>query len=157
MVSNKKKLTKEEEKALLLLKSTYEMHCKTKEEAILRGKTANIDKIDGIINDTVSQMAKIDKEFAEKCVKEHKNNSKKFDLMDAINADNDNDTIFDKINEESEPSYELTDEQKKDTENFYSQFTDEVDLYEMADNIDEENSKEESETDVNFNTNVNLS
>ena len=77
MVSNKKKLTKEEEKALLLLKSTYEMHCKTKEEAILRGKTANIDKIDGIINDTVSQMAKIDKEFAEKCVKEHKNNSKK--------------------------------------------------------------------------------
>lgn len=155
MVSNKKKLTKEEEKALLLLKSTYEMHCKTKEEAILRGKTANIDKIDGIINDTVSQMAKIDKEFAEKCVKEHKNNSKKFDLMDAINADNDNYTIFDKINEESEPSYELTDEQKKDTEDFYSQFTDEVDLYEMADNIDEKSSEDESEMDVNFKTNAN--
>lgn len=139
-MAQKRKLTEEEEKSLLLLKSTYEMHCKTREEAILRGKTKNLDKIDRIIIETLDQISKIDSDFAKKCVEENKSKNKRFDLSDAINSINDGQSIYDNINEiESENDNNgLTEEQKRETEDFYSQFTDEgdVDLYEMADNID---------------------
>ena len=48
----KKKLSDNDKKQLLILKSTYEMQVREKEETMLRGKTESIERLNLIINDT---------------------------------------------------------------------------------------------------------
>lgn len=134
-------LSEEKQKELLFLKSTYEMHCKTREEAQLRGKTKNIDKIDKIINETVNSMAQIDKDFARKCVEEYQTKNKKVELIDVINGADDSQTLFDALGEDTETNSLVDDEDvQEQTKTFYDQFTDdEPDLYAMADSIEDSN------------------
>lgn len=140
------KLTDEQQKQLLFLKTTYGMHCKTREEAILRGKTQNLDKIDKVISDTYAQMAQLDEDFARKCVDDYKQQNTKVGVMDAIDSTDDTPTLFDVINEEGEAE-DLTENEeiKKQTQDFYDQFTDdEADLYAMAENIEEDQQVKDS-------------
>jgi hypothetical protein len=145
MAQKKRNLAEEEQKQLLFLKSTYEMHCKTKEEAILRGKTKNLSKIEAIIKETFDQMAKIDANFARKCAEEQAEKNKKFDLIGAINNIDDV-SLYDALSEDDEAVDLVDDEEiQKQTMDFYDQLNDdEVDLYEMADNI----SKTEGEDNI---------
>lgn len=145
MATKKRNLSEEEQKQLLFLKSTYEMHCKTKEEALLRGKTKNIGKVDKIIKETFDQMAQIDIDFARKCASEQADKNKKFDLMDAINESNNNMSVFEALDGQEVKLDALDDDDiKEQTQSFYDQFTgDEVDLYELADSIEDENQKQE--------------
>ena len=141
MAKKMRSLTEEEQKQLLFLKSTYEMHNKTREEALLKGKTKNLDKIDKIISETLESMALIDEDFARKCVDEYADKTKKIDLMEVINNVGDNKNIFDVINEDDEAPEDPLDDKdiQEQTKTFYEQFTDdEPDLYAMADNIDDE-------------------
>lgn len=143
-------LPEDKQKELLFLKSTYEMHCKTREEALLRGKTQNIDKIDKIINETLTSIAQIDPKFAQKCAQEQAEKMKRFNLMDALNVDDESSDIFDVIGEEPVAEEIDDDEIKKQTEDFYSQFTeDEPDLYQMADNLQDEKEQEIVKEQIN--------
>lgn len=149
MATKKKGLTEEQQKALLFYKSTYEMHSKTKEEALLRGKTKNIPKIDQILKETYQQMAQIDPDFAKQCVVEFKSKGKKFDMMEAINGADDSQTIFDALDTEKEV-VDMTEDPdiQEQTQSFYDQFTsDEPDLYELADSIEDEAPEKKSVTD----------
>ena len=151
MAKNTKQLTENNQKDLLILKSTYEMHCKTKEEALLMGKTDNIDKIDKIIDDTVKRMSEIDPDFARKCVEERKAMEKKFDITDMFSNDDVSLNIFEKIGSYEDETPEIGDDTiKKQTEDFYGQFSDDdASIYDFADKIDDdtEERKEEKVTD----------
>ena len=139
-MGKKVNLTEEQQKSLLFLKSTFEMHCKTREEALLRGKTKNIDKIEKIITETLQSMAQIDKSFADKCWNEYTEKNKKLDVSDFINTSDDSKSLYDILDEESSNNVDLSEneEVKDQTQDFYKQFDeDELDLYSMADNIDE--------------------
>ena len=141
MANKKSKLTDDQQKTLLLLKSTYEMHCKTREEAIMMGKTKNLDKIDRIIAETLQQIGQIDMEFANQCVAEYHEKNKKHDVMDAINSADTSQTVFDMIGKEEDITDLLDDDEvKRQTQSFYDQFAsdDDVDLYKMADEIPED-------------------
>lgn len=149
MATKKKGLTEEQQKALLFYKSTYEMHAKTREEALLRGKTKNIPKIDQILHETYQQMAQIDPDFAKQCVGEFKSKGKKFDMMEAINGADDSQSLFDVLDAEKEVVDMSEDPDiKEQTQSFYDQFTsDEPDLYELADTIEDEAPVNESVSD----------
>ena len=137
MAEKKKALTEEQQKALLYYKSAYEMHSKTREEALLRGKTKNIPKIDQILNETYQQMAQIDPNFAKQCVAEFKSKSKKFDVMDAINDVDDSQTLFEALDAEQEV-VDVTEDPdiQEQTQSFYDQFaSDEPNLYEFCASI----------------------
>ena len=138
MADNKNGLTDDQQKSLLLLKSAYEMHCKTREEAVMMGKTQNLDKIDKIIAETVQSMRQIDPAFANKCVAEFKEKNKKLSLEDAIDSADNSKTIFDMIEDEG-ASFDMSEDEEvmKQTQSFYDQFVedDEVDLYKMAEEI----------------------
>lgn len=142
MAKKTAQLTEEQQKSLLFYKSTYEMHCKTREEALMKGKTKNLDKIDKIINETIQAMSQIDKDFAKRCVEEQQEKNKKFNIMDAINVADDSMSIYDALGEDvqAEDLSENEDAQKE-TKSFYDQFAedDEVNLYDMADNIEDSN------------------
>lgn len=69
-MARKRKLSENDQKQLLLLKATYQMHIKTREDVLLRGKNDSVERIDLIIKDTLAQMSKIDPEFAQNCVNE---------------------------------------------------------------------------------------
>ena len=149
-------LTEEQQKELLFLKSTYEMHCKTREEAMLRGKTRNIDKIDSIIDEVVAQMSKIDSNFAKKCVEENSKKNERFDIMDAINNNDESSSLFSQLEEKNEETDKIVEDLSqtqdviKQTEDFYSQFDDdEPDLYAMADKIETMEEKTEVKPQVN--------
>ena len=134
-MANKLKLTEEQQKQLLFLKSTFEMHCKTREEAEMLGKTKNIDKIDKIIDETVKSMSQIDPNFARKCVEEYRQKNKKTNVIDFINENESHESVYEVINENEEinKNEKMFDE---DTKAFYEQFADdEPDLYAMADEI----------------------
>ena len=103
-------LTEEQQKELLFLKSTYEMHCKTREEAMLRGKTRNIDKIDSIIDEVVAQMSKIDSNFAKKCVEENSIKNERFDIMDAINNNDESSSLFSQLEEKNEETDKIVED-----------------------------------------------
>ena len=130
----KPSLTEEQQKALLLLKSTYEMHCNTREEAILKGKTQNIDNIDKVIDETLAQMAQISVDFAKKCAAEHKERNTKLDLSDLLANDSDSDSIFNILDADMIDNEDIIEQSK----GLYEQFDNEdVDLYEMADSIED--------------------
>ena len=93
-MARKKKLTVEDEKKLLLLKSTYEMHAKTREEAKLRGKNDSIERMDLILSDTYQAMAAIDETFAKKVVKENTFTSGTDLTSKVLSANNDNGGLF---------------------------------------------------------------
>jgi hypothetical protein len=140
MAKKKNSLTEGQQKSLLLLKSAYEMHCKTREEAIMMGKTSNLEKIDKVINETLQQIAQIDESFAKKCFEEQKEKSKKQDISDVIGSYDDSQSLYDVIN--SDDDFDMSEDKDimKETQDFYEQFTDddEVDLYKMADNIEDD-------------------
>ena len=149
-------LPEDKQKELLFLKSTYEMHCKTREEALLRGKTQNLSKIDKIISETLSSIAQIDPKFAQKCAQEQAEKMKRFDLMDAINSADEPVDIFEAIEEEPNVIEEIDDEEiKKQTEDFYNQFTDdEPDLYQMADSLPDEDETPKTQQQNVVETNI---
>ena len=140
-MGKKRKLTDDEQKQLLLLKSTYQMHTNTREEALLRGKTDSVERIDLIIKDTLAQMSKIDKEFTKKCIEEVAAKSKNKDLMSAITQTDDCGNLFDalsKLDEEEGRIDKEIEASKADTQAFYAQLSDPVDdLYSLADKIDD--------------------
>jgi len=59
----------EKQKALLILRSAYQMHLKTREETVLRGKESDIELVDTVLAQTLEQMAKIDPDFARETYK----------------------------------------------------------------------------------------
>ena len=140
-MAKKRKLTDDEQKQLLLLKSTYQMHTNTREEALLRGKTDSVERIDLIIKDTLAQMSKIDKEFTKKCIEEVAAKSKNKDLMSAITQTDDCGNLFDALSKMDEEEGRIDKEieaSKADTQAFYAQLSDPVDdLYSLADKIDD--------------------
>lgn len=62
-----KKLTEKDEKQLLLLKSTYDMHVKSLEECKLRNKQDSIQRVKIMLRDVLDQMANISPDYAKKC------------------------------------------------------------------------------------------
>lgn len=146
-------LTEEKQKELLFLKSTYEMHCRTREEALLRGKTKNIGKIDKIINETVASMSQIDKDFARKCVEEQRAKNKKVDILDAINEGDDGKTLYEMLGAEEPVEEVVEDKNQQEEKSFYEQYDEDAkDLYQMADEISddyEEQRAEENDTNTN--------
>ena len=140
-MAKKRKLTDDEQKQLLLLKSAYQMHTKTREEALLRGKTDSVERIDLIIKDTLAQMSKIDQEFTKKCIEDVAAKSNNKDLMSAITKTDDYGSLFDalsKLDEEEGRIDKEIEASKADTQAFYDQLSDPVDdLYSLADKIDD--------------------
>ena len=59
-----KKLTKNDQKALLLYKSNYKMYLKTLEEVSLRGDAENIERIEALCVECLQKMESIDPDFA---------------------------------------------------------------------------------------------
>lgn len=55
----KKKLTPEQEKEIMLLRATNEMYERTKEEAIMRGKTESLEQIEFAQNDTIQRLKEL--------------------------------------------------------------------------------------------------
>ena len=137
MAVSKRKLTQDEEKALLLLKSTYEMHCKTREEALLRGKTSGIPGIDKVISEVLTEMSKIDVDFANRCIAENQTKSKEFNIMDTIGSDNEY-SLFDVI-DEVDGDAEQEQNQSDKTKEWYDQDVDNGDksIYDIADMANE--------------------
>ena len=93
-MAKKRKLSDNDKKQLLLLKATYQMHVRTREDVLLRGKTDSVERVDLIIKDTLAQMSKIDPEFTQKCVAETAEKSKNKDLMSVINQTDNSDSLF---------------------------------------------------------------
>ena len=83
MAKTGKKKKDEERKQLLILKATYQMQLKTRDESLLKGKEESVERIDMLINETLSQMSKIDPEFTKKCVSDEK---KKSELPNTIHS-----------------------------------------------------------------------
>lgn len=138
-MAKKKKLSVEDEKKLLLLKSTYEMHAKTREEVKLRGKNESLERMDLILADTYMSMADIDESFAKKVVKENTFNGETDLTTKVLNANQDNGGLFEALEklDIKEGKFDVVEDQSQDdTALFYSQVADEeVNLYDLADNM----------------------
>ena len=152
-MARKKKLTVEDEKKLLLLKSTYEMHAKTREEAKLRGKNDSIERMDLILSDTYQAMAAIDETFAKKVVKENTFTSGTDLTSKVLSANNDNGGLFaalERLDKEGGVMDILEEQAQGDTAMFYSQVADDnVNLYDLADNMGVEIGDMNAETKEN--------
>lgn len=84
-----KKLTKNDQKALLLYKSNYKMYLKTLEEVSLRGDAENIERIEALCVECLQKMESIDPDFAKQCYESaHKNeNDMSYEAFKDSNAD----------------------------------------------------------------------
>lgn len=163
-MARKRKLSENDQKQLLLLKATYQMHIKTREDVLLRGKNDSVERIDLIIKDTLAQMSKIDPEFAQNCVNEATKKGTNNDLMNAINKSSEDDGLFAalaKLDIEEGRIKEEIEIAKSDTELFYDQFSDPVDdLYALADKVEDnfeqqvEIANEELKTDETIYNNI---
>ena len=137
----KKKLSDNDQKQLLILKSTYEMQVREKEETMLRGKTESIERLNLIINDTLSQMAKIDADFTKKCVSEIEKKKNAKSIVEAITSNEPTGTLFDELEKLDvlEEKYEKINEPEvKSNSIFFEGINDsDVNLYDIADKIDD--------------------
>lgn len=137
----KRKLKPEEEKSLLILKSSYEMQLKAKEAALLRGKDDSVERMDIIINDTLKRMADIDPSFAKKCAEENSDKDKKTNIDEIINSNNLGKTVFDSLEELDvrEEKYEKINEPTPKTDSIFNTEVkeDNSDLYELADKVED--------------------
>lgn len=146
-MAKRKKLSEQEEKQLLILKATYQMQLKTKEESLLRGKKESAERIDIIMKDTLAQMAKIDPKFAQDCAKESIKAPSDKDLMTALDRTEDAENLFDMLAKlDTEDNREKTENKgdkepynvkQDDTALFYDQINDPIeDLYKLADKME---------------------
>lgn len=137
----KKKLSDNDQKQLLILKSTYEMQVREKEETMLRGKTESVERLNLIINDTLSQMAKIDADFTKKCVSEIEKKKNAKSIVEAITSNEPTGTLFDELEKLDvlEEKYEKINEPEvKPNSIFFEGINDsDVNLYDIADKIDD--------------------
>lgn len=140
-MTKKRKLSDNDQKQLLLLKATYQMHVRTREDVLLRGKTDSVERVDLIIKDTLAQMSKIDPEFTQKCVAETAEKSKNKDLMSVINQTDNSGSLFaalSKLDEEEGRIDKEIEASKEDTQAFYDQISDPTyDLYSLAEKVDD--------------------
>lgn len=90
-----KNMNEEEQKALLILRSSYQMHLKTREETLLRGKKKDVERIDEVLNQTLQQIAQISPEFAQECYEKGLKDSNKTTFADYGDSKND---VFTEIN-----------------------------------------------------------
>ena len=137
----KKKLSDNDQKQLLILKSTYEMQVREKEETMLRGKTESIERLNLIINDTLSQMAKIDADFTKKCVSEIEKKKNAKSIVEAITSNEPTGTLFDELEKLDvlEEKYEKINEPEVKSNSIFFEGIDDsdVNLYDIADKIDD--------------------
>ena len=140
-MARKKKLSDNDQKQLLILKSTYEMQVREKEETMLRGKTESVERLNLIINDTLSQMAKIDADFTKKCVSEIEKKKNAKSIVEAITSNEPTGTLFDELEKLDvlEEKYEKINEPEvKPNSIFFEGINDsDVNLYDIADKIDD--------------------
>ena len=73
------------------------MQVREKEETMLRGKTESVERLNLIINDTLSQMAKIDADFTKKCVSEIEKKKNAKSIVEAITSNEPTGTLFDEL------------------------------------------------------------
>ena len=112
-----KKMDSEEQKALLILRSAYQMHLKTREETVLRGKESDVERIDEILNQTLQQMANINPDFARETYEKGLKDSKKpslanysdskediFSAIKGLDKDVKEDKITNKVEDDSNDS-----------------------------------------------------
>lgn len=84
-----KELTKDEQKDLLILKNSYQMHLKTREEVVLRGDEDSVKRIDEMCNQILAKMANIDEDFAVMCYNDGMNKRNKSPYMNINDSSND--------------------------------------------------------------------
>ena len=133
----KKKLTPEQEKEIKYLQANNEMLEKTKEEAKLRGTENSVKRIELAQQDVYEQMKKIDSTLAKKMAEPIKDEDKDFYRM--LKDNNDNQTIFDAIEQAEDNKLEKkTRKNKKNIEKPINERIEEVSLAEDTDfnNID---------------------
>jgi hypothetical protein len=99
-MANKINLSEDDQKKLLMLKSSYDMHAKTREECVLRGKNENVDRINAMLRDIYTQMYQIDPDFAKKCAENASNKYKQKSSEDFIMSYDTSSSIFDELNED---------------------------------------------------------
>ena len=155
MAKTGKKQKDEERKQLLILKATYQMQLKTREESLLKGKEESVERIDMLINETLSQMSKIDPEFTKKCVSDEKKKNEHMDLSSAIINDSDGKNIFDelsRIRDENKDYLDMEELAKSDSDAFYKAFSEDTDLYALADSTNEDfrHKLEEASNEINM-------
>ena len=155
MAKTGKKKKDEERKQLLILKATYQMQLKTREESLLKGKEESVERIDMLINETLSQMSKIDPEFTKKCVSDEKKKNEHMDLSSAIINDSDGKNIFDelsRIRDENKDYLDMEELAKSDSDAFYKAFSEDTDLYALADSTNEDfrHKLEEASNEINM-------
>ena len=155
MAKTGKKQKDEERKQLLILKATYQMQLKTRDESLLKGKEESVERIDMLINETLSQMSKIDPEFTKKCVSDEKKKNEHMDLSSAIINDSDGKNIFDelsRIRDENKDNLDMEELAKSDSDAFYKKFSEDTDLYALADSTNEDfrHKLEEASNEINM-------
>ena len=155
MAKTGKKKKDEERKQLLILKATYQMQLKTRDESLLKGKEESVERIDMLINETLSQMSKIDPEFTKKCVSDEKKKNEHMDLSSAIINDSDGKNIFDelsRIRDENKDNLDMEELAKSDSDAFYKKFSEDTDLYALADSTNEDfrHKLEEASNEINM-------
>lgn len=155
MAKTGKKQKDEERKQLLILKATYQMQLKTRDESLLKGKEESVERIDMLINETLSQMSKIDPEFTKKCVSDEKKKNEHMDLSSAIINDSDGKNIFDelsRIRDENKDNLDMEELAKSDSDAFYKGFSEDTDLYALADSTNEDfrHKLEEASNEINM-------
>lgn len=155
MAKTGKKQKDEERKQLLILKATYQMQLKTRDESLLKGKEESVERIDMLINETLSQMSKIDPEFTKKCVSDEKKKNEHMDLSSAIINDSDGKNIFDelsRIRDENKDNLDMEELAKSDSDAFYKAFFEDTDLYALADSTNEDfrHKLEEASNEINM-------
>lgn len=159
MAKKSKSEKSENEKQLLILKATYQMQLKTREETLLRGKDESVERIDSIINETLSQMYKIDPEFTKKCVSDEKKKSEHIDISSAVIGDTDGNNVFEelsRIKDEKESSLDMKKMADDDSKSFYNEFLNDTDLYKLADDTEEDfkNSLDKADSEVSADESV---
>lgn len=144
----KKKISTEDQKQLLLLKANYEMHLKTREEVVLRGKQETIERIDLMLNDILAQMKKIDPSFTQACIDEFANKDEKTSVDQILDTDYDSQTIYETLTKIDYENGFNDEEANVATENEADEEED-IDLYKMADSIDDDDSQEDTLEEIN--------
>lgn len=111
----KKKLTVEQEKEIKLLQANNEMLQRTKEEAKLRGTENSVKRIELAQQDVYEQLKKIDKDVAEKIMKNDSEKDEKSVVANMLIAQENDETIFDVLKKNEEKEQKKVKESSKKT------------------------------------------
>jgi hypothetical protein len=136
-MANNIKLSEDDQKKLLMLKASFEMHLNTKEECVLRGKKENVDRINIMLKDIYNQMYQISPSFAEKCSEKAKKQQNQMSHEDLIVNFDDNSNVFDSLNKLDDEKVVENKVENKDLSSVNVD-DDNIDLYTLSDNIQEE-------------------